>query len=188
MMEDSIGIFLVSAQFFRFNFLRLIIFCLQLYKPQSHISNISLVGVFYFQLLAEYFPRLTYVRKGICSADNGVLQGCYVSRRSARRAGVGQQKLQTLKDSCILSLKNFLFVLALLRVAKQSINSSISLALAIIDAKIVARQLLGLVNLVEAQTLCIQKPTQVVIISHHQDIELATFQIVAPILKRLNDS
>ena len=64
-----------------------------------------------------------------------------------------------LKDSRILSLKNFLLALASLRVAEQSINSSISLPLAIIDAKIVARQLLGPADLLGAQTLCIHEPT-----------------------------
>ena len=43
-----------------------------------------------------------------------------------------------LKNSCILSLKNFLLTLAPLRVARQSISSSISLALAIIDMEMVA--------------------------------------------------
>ena len=43
-----------------------------------------------------------------------------------------------LKNSRILSLKNFFFALAPLRVAGQSISSSISLALAIINIEIVA--------------------------------------------------
>ena len=64
-----------------------------------------------------------------------------------------------LKDSYILSLKNFLFALALLRVARQSISSSISLALIIIGAKMVAEQLLGLADLARAQGLYIYKPT-----------------------------
>ena len=54
-----------------------------------------------------------------------------------------------LKDFHILSLKNFFFALAPLRVARQSISSSISLALAIIDVEIVARQLLGPADLAE---------------------------------------
>ena len=64
-----------------------------------------------------------------------------------------------LKDSCILSLKNFLLALALLRVARQSISSSISFALAIIDAKMVVGQLLGPVDLAEVQTFCIHEQT-----------------------------
>ena len=43
-----------------------------------------------------------------------------------------------LKNSCILSLKNFVLTLASVRVAKQNISRSISLALAIIDVEIVA--------------------------------------------------
>ena len=64
-----------------------------------------------------------------------------------------------LKDSCILSLKNFLLALALLKVAGQSISSSISLALAIINTERVAGLFLGPADLVGAQTLCIHEPT-----------------------------
>ena len=55
-----------------------------------------------------------------------------------------------LKDSHILNLKNFFLTLAPLRVARQSISSSISLALAITDTEMVAGQLLGLGDLAEA--------------------------------------
>ena len=44
-----------------------------------------------------------------------------------------------LKDFCIFSLKNFLLVLALIRIAGESISSSICLTLSIIDAEIVVR-------------------------------------------------
>ena len=64
-----------------------------------------------------------------------------------------------LKNFCILSLKNFLLTLAPLKVVGQSISSSISLALAIIDEKIVAGQLLGPADLVGAQALRIHEPT-----------------------------
>ena len=54
-----------------------------------------------------------------------------------------------LNDSHILSLKNFFLALAPLKVAGESISSSISLALAIINAEIVAKQLWGLAGLAE---------------------------------------
>ena len=92
-------------------------------------------------------------------ADNDILQGYSMSRKSTSRVSVSWQRLQTLNDSCILSLKNFLLALASLRVTEQSISSSISLVLAIIDAKIVAEQLFGLGNLAGAQALCIYKLT-----------------------------
>ena len=47
-------------------------------------------------------------------------------------------------------LKNFFLAFALLKVARQSISSSISLALAIIDVEMVAGQLLGLADLAGA--------------------------------------
>ena len=64
-----------------------------------------------------------------------------------------------LKESYILSSKNFLLTLAPLGVVEQTISSSISLALAIIDVKMVARQLLGLVNVARAQALSIHELT-----------------------------
>ena len=64
-----------------------------------------------------------------------------------------------LKNSCILSLKNFFLALAPLRVAGQSINSSISLVLAIIDAEMVAGELLGPADLAQAQTFRIHELT-----------------------------
>ena len=64
-----------------------------------------------------------------------------------------------LKNSCIFSLKDFLLVFVLLRVAEQSISSFISRALAIIDTKIVLRWLLGPANLAKAEALYIHELT-----------------------------
>ena len=63
-----------------------------------------------------------------------------------------------LKNSRILSLKNFVLTLALLKLVKQSINSFISLVLVIINTKIVAKQLLGLVDLTRAKVFYIHEP------------------------------
>ena len=63
-----------------------------------------------------------------------------------------------LKNSPILSLKIFFFALALLRVAKQSINSFISLGLAIIDIEMVVGQLLASAYLAKSQVFCIYEP------------------------------
>ena len=64
-----------------------------------------------------------------------------------------------LKNSHILSLKNFVHAFAPLMVAGQSISSSISLVMAIINAERLAGQLLGQAKLVGAQTLHIHEPT-----------------------------
>ena len=175
-MQDSIRILPVSAQFLCSNFLRLTIFCLQLYQLQFHTSNTSLIEAFRCQLLAERFLGQTYIGEGVCLADNDVLQGRYVSRKSARYVDISQQRLQMLKDFCILSLKNFFLILAPLRVVEQSISGSINLALAIINVEMVARQLLGLANLVEAQALYLYEQTQVVMINQHQKLILAAFR------------
>ena len=64
-----------------------------------------------------------------------------------------------LNNSCIFNLKNFFLILALLKVAKQSISSSISLALTVINMEIVVEELLGLANLAEAQVFHIHELT-----------------------------
>ena len=64
-----------------------------------------------------------------------------------------------MNNSRILSFKNFFLALALLRVAEQRISSSISLTLAIIDAEMIAEQLLGQAGLGKAQALHIYEPT-----------------------------
>ena len=64
-----------------------------------------------------------------------------------------------LNNSYILNLKNFLLALAPLRLVRQSISSSISLALVIIDTEIVAGQLLSPADLARAQALHIYEPT-----------------------------
>ena len=95
----------------------------------------------------------------MCLVKNNLLQGNYVSKRSVRHAGIGKQRLQKLKDFCILSLKNFFLAFAPLRVVESSISSSISFNLAIINTEIVAGQLLGPANLPRAQALSIHKLT-----------------------------
>ena len=158
MMQDSIGILPVLAQFFCFDFLCLIIFCFQLYQLQSHASNTSLVEVFCSQVLTERFVEIQQVGEGVRPAEYNMFQECYIAGKSTRRIGFVQQKLQTLKNFCIFSLKNFFLALTLLRVARQSINSLISHFVAMIDSKMVARQLFGPAGLAGAKILCIHEP------------------------------
>ena len=150
MIPDSIKIFLVSAQFFHFDFLRLTLFCLQPHQPQSNASNASLIGAFCYQFLTEHFLELKYVGERMHFADNNVLQGCYMSIRSARYVSISQRALKIFKDFCIFNLKNFLLTLPPLRVEEQSFSSFIGLILAIVNTKMVARQLLGPMDLIAA--------------------------------------
>ena len=69
-----------------------------------------------------------------------------------------------MKNLCVFGLKLFFFIKASLREAKESIGSSIDLALLIIDLKMILGELLGLPDLIRAQILCVHKPMEVVMV------------------------
>ena len=87
----------------------------------------------------------------------------------------------------VLSLKLFFFIITSLRKAKEGVCSTICLVLTIINSKMIPRELLGLPNLVRAQTLRIHKSTEVIMVGKYQNFVLAAFQIISPCLKSLNN-
>ena len=92
-----------------------------------------------------------------------------------------------MEDLGVLSLKLFFLIMAPLREAREGVCSTVCLALTIIDLEVVTREFLSPADLSEAQTLCVHKPTEVVMVDKHQDFVLAIFQIVSPGFKSLND-
>ena len=80
-----------------------------------------------------------------------------------------------MQDLAILSLKLIFFILASLKKFWQSICSCICFALIIVDLEIVLRELLGLADLSAAQTLCIHKIIEVVVIRKDKNLMLAIF-------------
>ena len=62
-----------------------------------------------------------------------------------------------------------------LRVSRQGIGSSVSLALTIINSEVVARELLGPVDLSGAQTLRLHEPTEVVVVGEYGHLMLRPF-------------
>ena len=92
-----------------------------------------------------------------------------------------------MKNSSILSSKLFFFILTPLREVRESICSPVSLALTIIDPKMISGELLGPIDLSGAQALCIYELTEVNMVGKHQNFVLAVFQIVSLGLKSLND-
>ena len=56
-----------------------------------------------------------------------------------------------------------------LRVLRQGIDSSVSLALTIIDSEVVTREFLGSADLPGAQTLRIHESSEVVMVGKHED-------------------
>ena len=92
-----------------------------------------------------------------------------------------------MKDLAILNLEFLFFILAFLEKSRQSICSRICLILAIIDVKIVSRELLGLADLLRVQVFCIHETMKVIVVHKDEKLMLAALQVVAPNLKCFNN-
>ena len=80
-----------------------------------------------------------------------------------------------MQDLDVLGTKSFFFFCTLLRVSKQGISSSISLALMIVNLKVVTRELFGPAKLPGAQTLYVHEPTEVIVVSEYKHLMLRPF-------------
>ena len=93
-----------------------------------------------------------------------------------------------MKDLAILSSELILLILALLGKPRQNSYSRICLALAIINLKVITRELLGPTDLSGAQALCIHELTEVIVVRKDENLMLAAFQVVTPCLEGFDDS
>ena len=87
----------------------------------------------------------------------------------------------------VLCSEGLFFLSTPLRVSRQGIGSSVSLALTIIDSEVVTREFLSPANLPGAQTLCVYELSEVVMVGKHKDFMLRALEIVPPGLESLND-
>ena len=87
----------------------------------------------------------------------------------------GQRRLQTVQDLDVFYSEDFFLRSILLRVLRQGIGSSVSLALTIINSEVVVREFLGSSDLSGAQTLCLHKPTKVVVVGKYKHLVLRPF-------------
>ena len=93
-----------------------------------------------------------------------------------------------MKDLAILSFELIFFILSFLKKSQQSIYSFICLVLAIIDLKMVSKELLGQIGLLGAQTPCIYKTTEIIMVHHDKNLMFAAFQVVIASFKCFNNS
>ncbi len=75
----------------------------------------------------------------------------------------------------VLIFENLFLGLVSLWEARQGINYKISLSLIIINSEVVFKELLGPAMLTRAQTLCIYKSAEVIIVSKDEDLVFATY-------------
>ena len=80
-----------------------------------------------------------------------------------------------MQDLGVFGSKDSFFFGILLRVLQKSICSSIGFTLLIIDAKVVARELLGPTDLSGAQAFCIHEATEVVVVYEDKNLVFAIF-------------
>ena len=80
-----------------------------------------------------------------------------------------------MKNMSVFGLKLFFFIETFLKEARYGICSSIGLALAILDLKMISEELLGPLDPTKAQTLCIHKPIEVVMVGQNKNFVFAAF-------------
>ena len=88
------------------------------------------------------------------------------------RLALVNKELQTVQDFDVLILESLFLFCTLLRVLRQGVSSYICFILTIIDLEVVTREFLGPADLSRAQTLCIHKLTEVVVVGKHEDFML----------------
>ena len=97
-----------------------------------------------------------------CSVYEDLMERGKLIRVDQKARYSGQRGLQAVQDLNDLCLDGLFLLNTPLRVSKQGIDSSVSLALTIIDLEVVAREFLGLTDLSGAQTLCLHELIEVV--------------------------
>ena len=93
-----------------------------------------------------------------------------------------------MKDLAIFSMEFILLILAFLQKPQQSICNCICFALAVINLKIIPRELLGLADLSGAHTFYIHEETKIVVVYEDKHLMLATIQIMMLCFKGFNNT
>ena len=88
---------------------------------------------------------------------------------------LGWWQLQVVQNFDILGVEGLFLFCTLLKVLKQGISSSVSLALIIVDSEVVVKEFLGPADLFGAQTLRLHKLTEVVVVGEYEHLMLRPF-------------
>ena len=80
------------------------------------------------------------------------------------------------EDFDVFKLEGFFLLYTLLKISRKNINSSICLTLTIINSEVpIVKIVLNTANLSKAQTLCVYKLLEVVVVSKHKNFILEAF-------------
>ena len=80
-----------------------------------------------------------------------------------------------MQDLDVFDMEGLFFFYTLLRVLRQGISSSVSLAPTIVDSKIVAREFLDLADLFGAQTHYVYETVKIVVVGEYKHLMLKVF-------------
>ena len=121
----------------------------------------------------ERGPKLVQLGQNSCFANKDLIEKGKATCQKAKY--FSQQKLQMVQNFDVLGSESLFFFCTLLKVLEQDINSSIILALIIIDVEVVSREFLGSTNLFGAQTFCIYKLSKFIMVGKYEKVILKTF-------------
>ena len=114
--------------------------------------------------------------KDSCTVYEDLVEKGELTRMARRKARYsGQRGLQMVQDFDVLGAEGLFLFCTLLRVSRQGISSSVSLALMVIDLEVVIREFLGPADLSGAQTLRVYKPAEVVVVGEDEHLMLRPF-------------
>ena len=92
-----------------------------------------------------------------------------------------------MQDFDVLGSEGVFLLSALLKIPRQGINSPVSLALTMVDLKVVNREFLSLADLSGAQTFRVHKSSKVVIIGKYKNFMSRVLWIVPLGIKSFNN-
>ena len=135
----------------------------------------------------EGVPEFVKLGKDNRSAYEDLVKRRELLRVDRKSKYSGKQGLQAVQDLDVLGSKGLLLLSTLIKVSRQGISSSVSLALIIIDLKVVTREFPSLTDLSGAQTLCVHELSKFIMVGKHEDFMLRAFWLVLLSLERLNN-
>ena len=164
-----------------------LIFILKFGQSQFYASYVGNMKTVSSYIALEGVPKSIQLGKDICSIYKDLMKRGELTWVDQKTRYSGKQQLQAVQDLDVLGAEGLFFFCTLLRVLRQSIYSSVSFVLTIVNSGVVTREFLSPADLSGAQTLHLYEPTEVVVVGKHKHLMLRSFYIVLLSLEGLND-
>ena len=142
---------------------------LQLRELWSHTSDVAVKTVKSYFVLQGVSKSLELWNNSH-SAYKDLIKRGELTWAGQKARYSGKQRLEAVQDLDVQSVKGLFLFCTLLKVLRQGITSFVSLALTIVNLKVVTRKFLGLADLSGAQTLYVHKPVEVVVVGEYKHL------------------